>query len=116
MEKSVRCDVSARMKGKVYNGEMVVRPAMLYGLRTVALKKRQDTELEVAEIKMLHFSLGVTKMDRIGNEYIRGTAHVRRFGEKVRGQTEMVWMMDDEVGSARQEFAGVRENDAEDLL
>ncbi|KAF7647206.1 hypothetical protein LDENG_00175930 [Lucifuga dentata] len=71
----VMCDkrVSARMKGKVY--KTVVRPAMLYGLETVALRKRQEAELEVAETKMLRFSL---------NEYIRGTAHVRCFGDKVR--------------------------------
>ncbi|KAF7651214.1 hypothetical protein LDENG_00113870 [Lucifuga dentata] len=80
----VMCDkrVSARMKGKVY--KTVVRPAMLYGLETVALRKRQEAELEVAETKMLRFSLGVTRMDRIRNEYIRGTAHVRCFGDKVR--------------------------------
>ncbi|KAF7653171.1 hypothetical protein LDENG_00086540, partial [Lucifuga dentata] len=57
---------------------------MLYGLETVALRKRQEAELEVAETKMLRFSLGVTRMDRIRNEYIRGTAHVRCFGDKVR--------------------------------
>ncbi|KAK2879894.1 hypothetical protein Q8A73_023706 [Channa argus] len=80
----VLCDkrVSARMKGKVF--KTVVRPAMLFGLETVALKKRQEAELEVAELKMLRFSLGVTRMDRIRNEYIRGTAHVRCFGDKVR--------------------------------
>ena len=33
---------------------------------------------------MLRFSLGVTRMDRIRNENMRGTAHVRCFGEKVR--------------------------------
>ncbi|PME06485.1 hypothetical protein A8A06_13560 [Escherichia coli] len=33
---------------------------------------------------MLRFSLGVTRMDRIRNEYIRGTAHVEKFGDKVR--------------------------------
>uniref|UniRef100_A0A3B3BTI6 ribonuclease H n=1 Tax=Oryzias melastigma TaxID=30732 RepID=A0A3B3BTI6_ORYME len=80
----VMCDrrVSAQMKGKVY--KTVVRPAMLFGLETVGLKKRQEAELEVAEMKMLRFSLGVTRMDRIRNEYIRGTAHVRGFGDKVR--------------------------------
>ena len=63
----VMCDrrVSARMKGKVY--KTVMRPAMLYGLETVALGKRQEAELEVAEMKMLRFSLGVTRMDRIRN-------------------------------------------------
>ncbi|KAK3570181.1 hypothetical protein QTP86_015886 [Hemibagrus guttatus] len=43
--------ISARIKGKVYR--TVVRPAMLYGLETVSLRKRQESELEVAELKML---------------------------------------------------------------
>ncbi|KAK3514013.1 hypothetical protein QTP70_001283 [Hemibagrus guttatus] len=80
----VLCDqkISARIKGKVYR--TVVRPAMLYGLETVSLRKRQESELEVAELKMLRFSLGVTRLDSIRNEYIRGTAHVGRLGDKVR--------------------------------
>ncbi|KAK3560783.1 hypothetical protein QTP86_019476 [Hemibagrus guttatus] len=80
----VLCDrkISARIKGRVYR--TVVRPAMLYGLETVSLRKRQESELEVAELKMLRFSLGVTRLDRIRNEYIRGTAHVGRLGDKVR--------------------------------
>ncbi|KAK3540385.1 hypothetical protein QTP70_030406 [Hemibagrus guttatus] len=79
----VLCDrkISARIKGKVYR--TVVRPAMLYGLETVSLRKRQESELEVAELKMLRFSLGVTRLDRIRNEYIRGTAHVGRLGTKL---------------------------------
>ncbi|KAK3552523.1 hypothetical protein QTP86_013248 [Hemibagrus guttatus] len=80
----VLCDrkISARIKGKVYR--TVVRTAILYGLETVSLRKRQESELEVAELKMLRFSLGVTRLDRIRNEYIRGTAHVGRLGDKVR--------------------------------
>ncbi|KAK3564068.1 hypothetical protein QTP86_007525 [Hemibagrus guttatus] len=80
----VLCDrkISASIKGKVYR--TVVRLAMLYGLETVSLRKRQESELEVAELKMLRFSLGVTRLDRIRNEYIRGTAHVGRLGDKVR--------------------------------
>ncbi|KAK3549896.1 hypothetical protein QTP86_015522, partial [Hemibagrus guttatus] len=74
--------ISARIKGKVYR--TVVRPAMLYGLETVSLWKRQESELELAELKMLRFPLGLTSLDRIRNEYIRGTAHVARLGNKVR--------------------------------
>ena len=89
----VICDrrVPARVKGKVY--KVAVRPAMLYGLETVALTKRQEAEMEVAELKMLRFSLGVTRMDMIRNRYIRGTAQVGKFGEKTREAilTEMVW-------------------------
>ncbi|KAK3540959.1 hypothetical protein QTP86_007368 [Hemibagrus guttatus] len=54
----VLCDqkISARIKGKVYR--TVVRPAMLYGLETVSLRKRQESELEVAELKMLSLLQG----------------------------------------------------------
>ncbi|KAK3555243.1 hypothetical protein QTP86_010532 [Hemibagrus guttatus] len=83
-----RKKISARIKGKVYR--TVVRPAMLYGLETVSLRKRQESELEVAELKMLRFSLGVTRLDRIRNEYIRGTAHVGHLGDKVR-ETRLRW-------------------------
>lgn len=48
------------------------------GLETVALMKRQEAELEV-----LRFLLGVARMDRIRNEFIRGTTPVKLFGGKV---------------------------------
>lgn len=91
MEKSIRCDrrVSAQMQGKVY--KTMVRTAMLFGLKTVALRSRQEAELEVADMKIMRFSLGATRIDRIRNKYIRGTAHVRGFGDTERGQTEMIW-------------------------
>ena len=49
----VICDkrLPARVKGKVYS--LVVRPAMVYGLETVAVTKKQMEEMEVAEMKML---------------------------------------------------------------
>ncbi|KAK2821002.1 hypothetical protein Q5P01_023961 [Channa striata] len=80
----VLCDrrVSARLKGKV--NRTVVRPALLYGLETVAVRKRQGAVMEAAEMKMLRFSLGVTRLDRIRNELIRGTAHVGCVSNKVR--------------------------------
>ena len=78
------CDrrLSAYAKGKVY--KTVVRPAMLYGLDTVPLTKKQEAELAVAELKMLRFSLGFTRMEKIKNEFIRGAAQVRQIGDKVR--------------------------------
>ncbi|KAK3519938.1 hypothetical protein QTP70_008201 [Hemibagrus guttatus] len=79
---TVQSNGACGKEGKVYRTG--VRAAMLYGLETVSLRKRQESELEVAELKMLRFSLGVTRLDRIRNEYIRGTAHVGRLGDKVR--------------------------------
>lgn len=51
------------MKGKVFT--MVMNPAMLYGVEKVALKKREEAELEIAELNILRFSLGVMRMDRV---------------------------------------------------
>ncbi|MCI4382152.1 hypothetical protein PGIGA_G00260540 [Pangasianodon gigas] len=106
----VLCDrkISARIKGKVY--KTVVRPAMLYGLETVSLRKRQESELEVAELKMLRFSLGVTRLDRLRNEYIRGTAHVGRLGDKVR-EARLRWF--GHVQRRESEYIGRRMLDME---
>ena len=74
--------LSARVKEKVYSS--VVRPAMVYGLETMAVTKKQVEEMEVAEIKMLRFAMGGTGKDKIRNEYIRGTVKVKRLGMKIR--------------------------------
>ena len=78
------CDrrLSARVKGKVYSS--VVRPIMVYGLKTVAVIKKQIEEMEIAEMKILRFSVGVTRKDKIGNECIRSTVKVERVGMKMR--------------------------------
>ena len=80
----VICDkrLPARLKGKVYSS--VVRPAMVYGLETVAVTKKQVEEMEVAEMKMLRFTMGVTRKDKIRNEHIRSTVKVERLGMKMR--------------------------------
>ena len=57
---------------------------MVYGLETVAVTKKQIEEMEVAEIKMLRFAMGVTRKDKIRNEYIRGTIKVERLEVKMR--------------------------------
>ena len=97
----VICDrrVPARVKVKVY--KVAVGPATLYGLETVALTKRQEAEMEVAELTMLRFSLGVTRMDKIKNEYIRltrGTAQVgiKFWRENKRDKTEVLWTSTEE--------------------
>ena len=80
----VICDrrLPARVKGKVYSS--VVRPAMVYGLETVAVTKKQVEEMEVAEMKMLRFAIGVTRKDKIRNEHIRSTVKVERLGMKMK--------------------------------
>ena len=72
----------ARVKGKVYSS--VMRPALVYGLETMAVTKKQVEEMEVAEMNMLRFATRVTRKDKIKNEYIRGTVKVKRLGMKMR--------------------------------
>ena len=80
----VICDkrLPARLKRKVYSS--MVRSAMVYGLETVAVTKKQVEEMEVAEMKMLRFAMGVTRKDKIRNEHIRSTVKVERLGMKMR--------------------------------
>ena len=80
----VICDrrLPARVKRKVYSS--VVRSAMVYGLETVAVTKKQVEEMKVAEMKMLGFAMGVMRKDKIRNKYIRSTVKVEWLGMKMR--------------------------------
>ena len=63
---------------------LVVRPAIVYGLETVAVTKKQVEEMEAAEMKILRFAMGMTRKDKIRNEYIRSTVKVERLRMKMR--------------------------------
>ena len=77
----ILCDrrISLRVKGKVY--KTVVRPAMMYGAETWAVKKAQEEKLDVAEMR---------KLDRIRNERIRGTTKVGEISKKVQ-ESRLKW-------------------------
>ena len=55
--------LSERVKSKMYKS--VVRPAMLYGMETAAATERQVGKMEVAELKMMSWAMGVTRKDII---------------------------------------------------
>ena len=93
----VICDkrLPDRVKGKVYSS--VIRPAMVYGLETVAVTKKQVEEMEVAEMKMLRFTMGVTRKDKIRNEHIKSTVKGRTVrNEDKGGKAEVVWTCHEE--------------------
>ena len=77
------CDrrISLRVKGKVY--KTVVTPAMMYGADTWAVKKAHEKKLDVAEMRTVRWMSGVTRLDRIRNERIRGTKKVGEISKKV---------------------------------
>ena len=77
----VLCDrkLSAKVKGKIYKS--VVRPTILYGMNSGSDGKING-KMEVAELKMVRRALGVTRKDKIRNEYVRGTAKIAKLGDK----------------------------------
>ena len=74
--------LSANVKGKIYKS--VDKPAMLYEMETVAVTERQVGKMEVAELKMVRWALGLTIKDKIRNEYVRGNAKIAKLGDKLR--------------------------------
>ncbi|XP_050674470.1 uncharacterized protein LOC126971987 [Leptidea sinapis] len=67
------------IKGKVY--KTAVRPALRYGSECWPLMEG---------MKMLRWSGGVTCLDKVRNEYIRGTLRVRPIPEKLL-ETRLRW-------------------------
>ena len=60
--------LSSRLKGMIF--KTVVRPAMTYGTETWAIKKSHERRIDIAEMKMLRWTQGVTRWDKIRNEEI----------------------------------------------
>ena len=79
----VLCDkrMPVKLKRNVYR--TVVRPTMLYGAETWATTKRQESRIEVNEMRMLRWMCGVTRTDKIRNEHIRGTTKVVQASRKI---------------------------------
>ena len=61
----IMCDrkVPAAVKGKMFHA--MIRPGMMYKMGTVAVTKGQEPKMELAEIKMMRFSPGKTRLNRI---------------------------------------------------
>ena len=89
MVSGILCDrrISLRVKGK-YTRQNFVRPAMMYGAESWAVKKAQEKKLEM---RMLRWMSGVTKLDRIRNERIRGmSTKVGEISKKVQ-ESRLKW-------------------------
>ena len=62
-------------KDKVFKA--IIRPAMTQGSECWAVKKKYESKLNSAEIRMLRWARGKTRLDHIRNEDIRKEAHVK---------------------------------------
>ncbi|KAJ8724185.1 hypothetical protein PYW07_008165 [Mythimna separata] len=83
--KGTTCDprMLLKLKGKIY--KYVIRPVILYGSECWAVKKMDEKRLHVAEMRMLRWMCGVTRMDKVRNECIRGSLKVAPVTEKLEG-------------------------------
>ena len=79
----VICDkrVPVKVKGKVHKA--IVRIATMDGFEAAPLKKSEEKKMDVTEMKMLRWMVGVTRRNRIRNEYIRGTVKVTEISKKI---------------------------------
>ena len=77
--------MNLNIKGNV--SRTVVTPTIVYGADTWASKKAQENKLDVAEMRMLRWMCGVTKLDKIRNERIRGTTKMGEITKKVQERT-----------------------------
>ena len=75
------------------------------GAETWAVKKAHEKKLDVAEMRMLRWMSGVTKMDRIRNERIRGTTKVGEISKEVQ-ESRLKWY--GHVSRREDEYVGKR--------
>ena len=82
--KGVVCDkrMPRRVKVKVY--QTMIRPVMMYGAETWALRRKEEQLLMRTEMRMLRWILGVSLWERCTNEEIRKSAGVTCISEKLR--------------------------------
>ena len=62
----------------------------MYAAETWAVKKAQEKKLDVVKIRMLRWISGVTKLDIVRNERIRGTTKVGEISKKVE-ESRLKW-------------------------
>ena len=70
----------------------------IYGAETWAVKKVQEKTLNVAEMKVLRWMCGVTKINRIWNDRIRGTTKVGEITKKVQERRHVMRRDEEYVG------------------
>ena len=74
--------MAVKLRVKIYTA--VVRPVLLYGAETWALRKNEERQLERTEMRMLRWLMGISLREGRRNEDIRAEAGVVSIAEKAR--------------------------------
>jgi len=74
--------IPLKLKGRVYR--MVVRLALLYGAECWPIKRSHIQRMTVAEMRMIRWICGHTRLDKIRNEVIRRKTGVASIEDKLR--------------------------------
>ena len=78
---------------------------MTYIAETWHIKKTYEKKMDVAEMRMLRWMTGVTKLDRIRNDFVRGTTKVTEVSRKIQ-EKRLNWF--GHVMRKDQEYVGRR--------
>ena len=73
----ILCDkrMSPKLEGKIYT--TVYNGALTCGSKCWTMYEKYGRDLTTAEMKMCRMSLGVTKLDCIKSQHIRGSLHIK---------------------------------------
>ena len=80
----VMCDrkIPTRLKSKVYR--TVIRPVALYGAECWPSTKKHEQEMNAMEMRMLRWSIRLTRLDRVTNVDVRKTLGVAPIQDKMK--------------------------------
>ena len=71
--------MNKKTKLRIHN--ITAKAALKYGSKAWLLKKREEQRLEAAKMKFLRHLLGITKLDKEKNQYIRGKNRSREYSK-----------------------------------
>ena len=67
----------------------VIRPILMYGSETWALRMAEQNLLERAEMRMLRWMMGIKRIEKIRTEEIRASTDVANISENI-GEARLV--------------------------